>query len=138
MKYAIYHTFKFRILGLITTSLLVSCGQDSSNNDNVDSSTTISGTVTLPGGGGDIGSTSDLSTLDRKAHQNPFYSSNSQESAVIPGEYLITLDPSIHAQNIQTLQIAGQTLERDIGIPSLGIWSYRTKRVFPCNHPVLF
>lgn len=107
----------FKSVGLSLFLLLSSCGQDGDSSGDVGNS--ISGTVTLPGG--DIGSSSILEVKNTATKIDI----PKRESKVIPGEYLVTMEEGMNAQAVQELKVGGQTLIRDLGIPSLGIWSYK-------------
>lgn len=131
MKKTTCSKLKTGLLSLMTGTLLMSCGDhDNGAPTTPDNGTSISGVITLPGGGSDLGQSQSfpLTQLDLQSTQNTRNFASDQTSEIIPGEYLVTLDKGISTQNLQTLQVAGQTLERDIGIPSLGIWSYKISK----------
>lgn len=134
MKKNIHFRFKTSLFGLLAITLLVGCGDDHNETPTTpDNGTSISGVVTLPGGGGDLGQSSSslFKQLKLQSAQNTHNFTDDQTSEIIPGEYLITLNQGINTQNLQTLQVAGHTLERDIGIPSLGIWIYKLSTAQP-------
>lgn len=113
----------FRVISMLALSLLSSCGIEQL--DQLQKTTNISGTLTLP-----IPGFSQSSTPNFQPHSSAKTAkmqANTQ-AKIIPGEYIVTTPQGITAQALTSLNVNGTTLQRTSGIPELGIWFYKANK----------
>ncbi len=127
-----------RFMALLPLTLLIACGGSSPTQPqpSVTGPSSISGVISSPGSidantaGQAVGQQLSLRVGDSwwadKAAVQRKEAAGELPSGTVPGEYLVRLRPSVGAQSLTTLSVAGTTLTRvrPLGLPGLAL--YRT------------